>query len=86
MTTYKKIARYLRTESYRTIGQALKKDPYAPEVPCYRAIASNGSVGGYKSHWNNREKISLLEREGVRVANGKIDLSEYLYNLEWVFI
>jgi len=33
VTTYKEIARALGTKAYRSIGQAMKNNPYAPEVP-----------------------------------------------------
>jgi len=32
VTTYKEIAHGLGTKAYRGIGQAMKKNPYAPEV------------------------------------------------------
>ena len=33
VTTYKEIAHALGTKAYRGIGQAMKRNPYAPEVP-----------------------------------------------------
>ncbi len=33
VTTYKEIAHALGTRSYRGVGQAMKNNPYAPEVP-----------------------------------------------------
>ena len=33
VTTYKEIAHALRTRSYRGVGQAMKRNPYAPGVP-----------------------------------------------------
>lgn len=33
VTTYKELARALGTKAYRGVGQAMKKNPYAPEVP-----------------------------------------------------
>lgn len=33
VTTYKEIAQALGTKAYRGIGQAMKNNPYAPEVP-----------------------------------------------------
>ncbi|MDP3640290.1 MAG: MGMT family protein [Nanoarchaeota archaeon] len=47
VTTYKSIAEALGTKAYRAVGQALKKNPYAPQVPCHRVIATDGSLGGY---------------------------------------
>jgi len=33
VTTYKELAHALETKAYRGIGQAMKSNPYAPEVP-----------------------------------------------------
>lgn len=33
VTTYKEIAYTLETRAYRGVGQAMKRNPYAPEVP-----------------------------------------------------
>ncbi len=33
VTTYKEIAHALETRAYRGVGQAMKRNPYAPEVP-----------------------------------------------------
>ena len=33
VTTYKEIAHALDTRAYRGVGQAMRKNPYAPEVP-----------------------------------------------------
>jgi len=33
VTTYKEIAQAMGTRAYRGVGQAMKRNPYAPEVP-----------------------------------------------------
>ena len=33
VTTYKEIAHALGTKAYRGVGQAMRRNPYAPEVP-----------------------------------------------------
>ena len=33
VTTYKEIAHAMETKSYQGVGQAMRKNPYAPEVP-----------------------------------------------------
>jgi methylated-DNA-[protein]-cysteine S-methyltransferase len=33
VTTYKEIAQALETKAYRGVGQAMKRNPHAPEVP-----------------------------------------------------
>jgi len=63
--TYGQIAKILKT-SPRAVGQALKRNPYFPKVPCHRVIMSNGSIGGFNGPdpKNIRIKIKLLKKEG----------------------
>jgi methylated-DNA-[protein]-cysteine S-methyltransferase len=46
VTTYASLARALHT-SPRAIGNALRNNPFAPEIPCHRCVASNGYINGY---------------------------------------
>ena len=50
----------------RAAGQALKKNPYAPHVPCHRVVASDGSIGGYSGGVTKKKK--LLKKEGIRCS------------------
>ncbi len=77
VTTYKILAEKLGTKAYRAVGQAMQSNPYAPNVPCHRVVKSNGDIGGFmgKINKNSKEvkkKIKMLEREGVKVQDGKI--------------
>ena len=44
VTTYKELAEKLNTKAYRAVGQAMKCNPYAPEVPCHRVVSSSGKI------------------------------------------
>ncbi len=77
VTTYKEISRALKTKAYRAVGNAMKKNPLAPGVPCHRVINSDGRIGGFAG--GTRKKIQLLKKEGVNVVKGKIDLKKHLY-------
>ena len=80
ITTYKIVAKKLNSNAYRAVGQALKKNPNAPEVPCHRVVASDGSIYGYKGIKNNKEKINLLKKEGIKIKDNKIiNFEKYLY-------
>ncbi|PGG97071.1 hypothetical protein AJ79_09344 [Helicocarpus griseus UAMH5409] len=68
-TTYAALAKHLHS-SPRAIGNAMRANPFAPDVPCHRVLASDGTVGGYKGKWGNggeyaEEKMGLLRGEGV---------------------
>ena len=48
-------------KAYRAVGNALNKNPFAPQVPCHRVIRSDGTVGGFAQ--GTRKKIQLLRKE-----------------------
>ena len=69
VATYKMVAEHIGCGSRRAIGQALKRNPYAPEVPCHRVIASDMTLGGFAGESSGPElvrKRRLLEREGIK--------------------
>jgi methylated-DNA-[protein]-cysteine S-methyltransferase len=76
VATYGELARALGVPSPRAVGQALRRNPFAPEVPCHRVVASDGSLGGFNGHRNGPEqerKCRLLREEGVEPdGNGRI--------------
>ena len=64
--TYGELARRVGCRSAQAVGQALKRNPFAPDVPCHRVVASDGSLGGYNGAREGEQlerKRSLLEAE-----------------------
>lgn len=56
---------------YSDVLQALRRNPFAPEVPCHRVIAASLDLGGFSGQWgpttpNVCRKRELLATEGVR--------------------
>ena len=75
VTTYKILANIVACRSCRAVGQALRKNPYAPEVPCHRVIASNLQIGGFKGQRQGPsigKKKEMLKAEGVTFLNGRL--------------
>lgn len=71
VTTYGEIAKALGGKKFaRAVGNALNRNPYIEKIPCHRVIRSDGSLGGYRN--GIREKIRLLEKEGIKIRNKKI--------------
>lgn len=83
VTTYKALAQGAGTRAYRSIGQFMRANPYAPQVPCHRVVFSGGSIGGFKGKTRGKaikQKIALLQKEGVCVKGNRIvDFSSLLY-------
>ncbi|MBW3018695.1 MGMT family protein [Candidatus Woesearchaeota archaeon] len=75
VTTYGEIAKKLNS-SARAVGQALKRNPYAPIVPCHRVVKSDGCVGGFCGQSSGPEvkrKMGMLRKEGITIIDGKIE-------------
>lgn len=67
--SYKELGLRIGCRSAQAIGQALKRNPFAPEVPCHRVIASDGSIGGFHGQRDGEmieKKIKLLEEEKLK--------------------
>src|SRR3989338_5379757 len=77
VTTYKILANALGTKAYRAVGNALNRNPHAPEVPCHRVVKSDGNIGGF-AH-GAAKKTEMLRKEGVEIKEKKIDLKRYLF-------
>jgi len=79
-TTYGIMSKHL-SSSPRAVGNALRNNPFAPQVPCHRVLASGGSIGGFHGSWgrngkdglNDGKKRKLLRDEGVKFdGKGKV--------------
>ncbi len=79
VTTYKALAEKLNTKAYRAVGNAMNKNPYAPEVPCHRVVGSDGSLTGFAHGLD--EKARMLRAEGIKIDNGKVNLDVYEFKL-----
>ncbi|TPX09994.1 uncharacterized protein E0L32_008841 [Thyridium curvatum] len=71
-STYGLLSAHLGS-SPRAVGNAMRRNPFAPGVPCHRCVATGGKLGGFKGQWPRDgegitldEKRMLLRKEGVR--------------------
>ena len=51
-----------RPRAARAVGNALRRNPFAPKVPCHRVVRADGSLGGYSR--GSSRKRALLRAEG----------------------
>lgn len=72
VATYKDVARAIDCSSCQAIGQALKRNPNAPLVPCHRVVGSDLSLTGYLGSKEVELKRKLLEAEGVVFINDTV--------------
>jgi len=73
VTTYGEIARALGTRAYRAVGNALNRNPYAPQVPCHRVVGSTGALTGFGGGLEMKRR--LLRAEGIALHRDRVDLS-----------
>lgn len=81
-STYGAMSDWISENSHKTcaraVGNAMRNNPFAPEVPCHRILAGDGSLGGFKGSWGEEGKYAklkhdLLREEGVRFdSRGKV--------------
>ena len=81
-STYQAMSDYISKTSHQTcaraVGSAMRNNPFAPEVPCHRVLANDGTLGGFGGHWGEGGKFAskkheLLYEEGVRFdSRGKV--------------
>lgn len=81
VTTYRDLAAYLNCGSAQAIGQALKRNPFAPIVPCHRVVKTDLTIGGFHGKTEGPyicEKRELLIAEGIEFSeSGKIESSHH---------
>ncbi|KAK4622624.1 uncharacterized protein CLAFUR5_07556 [Fulvia fulva] len=81
-STYGAMSDWISANSHKTcaraVGNAMRNNPFAPEVPCHRILAGDGTLGGFKGSWGEegkyaKHKHELLHAEGVRFdSKGKV--------------
>ena len=75
VATYRAVAERVGCRSCRAVGQALKRNPFSPAVPCHRIIASDFSIGGFMGCADGRavaRKAGMLAREGIVFVRGRL--------------
>jgi len=76
VTTYGELARICKT-SPRAIGRIMKHNP-SPEVyPCYKIVGNGGKLVGYSGIGGLKTKLKLLKKDGIKIANGKVDKKHF---------
>lgn len=70
--TYAELARRIgKPKAIRAVGNAVGKNPLAPEVPCHRVVRTDGTLGGYSGKGGIKTKLALLKKEGIDTAHVK---------------
>ena len=78
VATYGKVAEMAgNPRMSRAVGNALHKNPDPDHIPCYRVVNSKGELAGAFAFGGEEVQRKLLEADGIKVVNGKVDLKKY---------
>lgn len=61
----------------RAVGNALHKNPDPDNIPCFRVVNAKGELAGEFAFGGAGAQATLLEKDGVEVVDGKVDLKKY---------
>lgn len=61
-SSYKELAEKLGHRGYRSIGQALRSNPFLIIIPCHRVLAADGSLGGFSAGLHLKKYLLGLEK------------------------
>lgn len=65
VTTYGALARALNS-SPRAVGNALRNNPFAPEVPCHRCVNASGYINGYNGEVIKKTTFKRVKDGGAQ--------------------
>ncbi len=78
VTTYSALAKAAATHP-RAVAAFMKSNKDPAGIPCYKVVRSDGSLGGYSCPGGVKRKAALIRKEGIPLANGKIDLESRMH-------
>lgn len=61
----------------RAVGNALHKNPDPKHIPCFRVVNAKGELSGEFAFGGPGAQAKLLEKDGVKVSEGRVDLDRY---------
>lgn len=73
--SYGELARRIGCRSAQAVGQALRRNPFAPDVPCHRVVSADGSIGGFHGQ---REGEMIEKKRRLLAAEQKLDNTNLL--------
>lgn len=74
VATYGQIAKMAgKPKAARAVGVLMKTNPNAPQTPCHRVVAQDGSLTGYSGKGGIKQKRQMLTSEGVVFKKDKVD-------------
>ena len=80
--SYGDVARAVgRPNLSRQVGWALHSNPRPGEIPCHRVVFRDGALSPAFAFGGESAQAALLEGEGVRLAEGRVDMKKYRWQI-----
>ncbi len=64
----------------RVVGYALHVNPDPDTIPCFRVVNRFGEPSSAFAFGGKNTQIMLLENEGVKFVDGRVDMEKYLWD------
>ena len=78
VATYGQVAALAGNKRWaRVVGYALHVNPDPEHIPCYRVVNRFGEVSKAFAFGGENKQVELLEREGIKLDENRVDLKEY---------
>lgn len=61
----------------RAVGNALHRNPDPDRTPCFRVVDASGRLSGAFAFGGAGEQQRRLEKDGITVNNGRVDLDRF---------
>lgn len=79
--TYGNLAAMLGNKKWaRAVGNALHENPDGDKYPCYKVVNGRGELSQAYVFGGLQEQKRRLEKDGIDVVDGKVDLTRYEYH------
>ncbi len=83
VVTYGMLAEMLGNRAWaRAVGNALHSNPDGEKYPCYKVVNSKGELSRAYAFGGIDEQKRRLEKDGIALENGKVDLKVYGYRVK----
>ena len=66
---------------YEAVKKILHKNPDPENIPCFRVVNSKGELSGAFAFGGENEQKKRLEADGIKVEDGRVELSRY--GVDW---
>lgn len=78
--TYGLVAKLAGVKNPRLVGSILHKNIDPEKIPCHRVVNAQGKVASSYAFGGAKAHATRLQKEGVEVVRGKVDLGQFLWN------